>query len=173
MKIKIIFTYPTKWFRPFAWIITLRLRTDYSHVAIMATDPFSGIDEVHQATGLGVGPMELSFFLSHAKIIKTKELELSETEFKNMMTFIRRNQGKGYSEASAIAATIPLLRSAGFGKDGDHEFICSEFVIRSLQAAGGRLDFRSVRRPFDFVDPLLFERILDSLCRGTDEGCLL
>jgi hypothetical protein len=173
LKIKIVFTYPTKWFRPFAWIIKMRLKTTYSHVAIIVTDPLTEVDEVFQADSRGVGPEELSNFLTHAKIIKTKELELSDSEFKKMMIFIRKNQGRGYSEAGAIAATIPLLRSIGIGMDGDHEFICSEFVVRSLQATGGRLDFRSVRRPFDFVDPLLFERILDSLCRGTDDRCLL
>jgi hypothetical protein len=173
MKIKIIFTYPTKWFRPFAWIIKLRLGTSYSHVAIVAEDPFTGIPEVHQSTTANVAPMELSFFRKKNKLIKEKELSLSEVEFRNMMTFIRKNQGKGYSEAAAIASTIPLLRSLMIGKDGDHEFICSEFVVRSLQATGGRLDFSHLRREIDYVDPLVFERILDTLCRESDDRCLL
>jgi hypothetical protein len=173
MKIKIIFTYPTKWFRPFAWIIKMRLGTSYSHVALMAKDSFTGIYEVHQATGNNVAPMELSYFLNYAKIIKTVELELSESEFHKMMTFIRTNQGKGYSQAAALASTIPLLRSLMIGKDGDHEFICSEFVVRCLQAAGQRMDFSHLRRSVDYVDPLVFERILNTLCRVSDNRCSL
>ena len=173
VKIQIIFTYPTYWFRPFAWIIKKRLGTSYSHVAIVAEDPLTQVLEVHQSTAKNVGPMSLEFFRTKNRLIKQRTLELSETEFKKMMTFIRKNQGKGYSEAAAIASTFPLLRSLMIGKDGDHEFICSEFVVRALQSAGERLDFGHLRRAVDYVDPLVFERILDTLCRVSDDRCLL
>lgn len=173
IRIQVIFTYPTKWFRPFAWIIKARLGTSYSHVAIVAEDPFTGVPEVHQSTAKNVGPMSLEYFRTKNKLIKQRELELNEVEFKKMMTFIRKNQGKGYSEAAAIAATIPILRSLMIGKDGDHEFICSEFVVRCLQSTEGRMDFGHLRRAVDYVDPLVFEGILDTLCRVSDERCLL
>lgn len=164
MNVRVLFTYPTIFFKPFAWIIKKRLGTSFSHVCfVIDTGPRVQVLEVYQASKGRVWSITLERFLEENRIIKERTLQMNEEQFFRMLRYLKNQLGKKYSSTGAIASTFSILRKIGLGRNGDESFICSELVVRAIEEGFGLdIDFSSYRRDSDdYVDPLVFERWMD------------
>lgn len=159
--VEFIFTYP-KSFKIAAWIIKMRLGTSYSHVAIKVRDSETSLNEIYQASHGMVHSIEEENFRNENHILKSFELYGDRESMIRLLTFLKKQEGKSYSELGAIACTIKPLRMIGIGQDGDREFICSEYGARALEEfVGKKLNFFSLKT--DYVDPEDFELFLEKL----------
>lgn len=157
--IRIVLTYPNK-FQLHSWITALRLGRPYSHAAIVMTDDETKTSGIVQASHGMVHEMYIETFSSTHHFVKTFTLYLRPEQFVRGRTWMKKQLGKKYSFLGMISATVPLLRFLGLGKDGDKEFICSEFCFRFLEEALG-IDIIPTGRGFDdYVDPEVLEGVL-------------
>lgn len=157
--ITLLFTYP-KDFRPVSWVIKTRLKTDYSHVcAVVSTGPI-GLFDVYQASHGSVHGLDLCEFLKKNNVIKSCRIRVDKEDYYKIIRYLKKQRGKKYSEAAAVASTFPCLRALGIGRDGDDEFICSEYIVRALEQVDA-FNYGEYRDHADYVDPKVFEKVLE------------
>lgn len=155
----LLFTYPKEFKLP-SWIIKKRLGTDYSHVcAVVSTGPIDLFD-VYQASHGNVHGIDLTEFLKKNKVIKTCRIKVDKEDYYKIIRYLKKQRGKDYNEWAALAATYPLLRKLGIGRDGDDAFICSEYTARALEQVDA-FDYGPYRKHVDYVDPKVFELLLE------------
>lgn len=152
-----LFTYPKKP-KFFSWLIKFRLRTKYSHVAISS----NLTNSVYQASHGIVHKLDMVDFLRSNNVIFAKEMPMSSEEINRGLLFLEKQIGKLYSVFGALASTYKILRIFGIGKNGDKRFICSELAHRALEESLQK-DLSHAKINDDYVDPKLFEQILDDL----------
>lgn len=154
-----IFTYP-KTFKIAAWIIKKRLGTNYSHVAVKVRDLETDLHEIYQASHGMVHSIEHDNFVAQNHILRSFKINADEFAMIRLLTFLKKQEGKSYSEFGAIACTVKLFRDIGIGQDGDKEFICSEYGMRALEElVGKKLNVFGLKS--DYVDPEDFELFLE------------
>lgn len=153
-----LFTYPKK-FRPTSWLIKTVLGTKYSHVVtVVNTGPIETYD-VYQASHGDCNLVELENFLAKNHVIKSRSIKLTRDEYIRTIRFLKLQCGKKYSYIGAIASAFKPFRRLGLGNDGDKTFICSEYALRGLEEGLNR----NIQRNDDWVEPKLFEQLLDDL----------
>lgn len=158
----LLFTFPKK---PsiISRLIAWRLKTKFSHVCgVVGTGPI-GLFDLYEASNGNVHDVDLENFLSKNKVIKTCRVAIEDKEeLYKIIRYMKKQRGKDYSEWGALASTFPFLRAIGVGKDGDHEFICSEYMVRALEQANilDESDYKDGRGSTDYVDPRYFEKML-------------
>lgn len=158
----LLFTTPKKT-NIFSSIIKWRLGTKYSHVCgVVSTGPI-GLFDLYQASNGDVNAIELENFLEKNKVIQTCRICFDDkNDYYTLIRFLKKQLGKSYSMMGAIASTFPSLRFLGFGKDGDSEFMCSEYMARGLEMTEilNIDDYKKGRGSADYVDPKFFETML-------------
>lgn len=158
----LLFTFPKRP-RFTSRIISWILGTKYSHVCgVVGTGPI-GLFDLYEASHGNVHDIDLENFLSKNKVIKTCRIKLEDKEdLYKIIRYMKKQRGKDYSEWGAIASTVGLFRAIGLGKDGDSEFICSEYMVRALEQAElfTEEDYKEGRGSSDYVDPKFFEKML-------------
>lgn len=157
--ITLLFTYPKK-FKIASWIIKSRLKTNYSHVCGVVTTGPIGLFDVYQASHGDVNNVDLCEFLKKNNVIKSCRIKIDKEDYYKIIRYLKKQRGKDYSEAGAIASTYPFLRKLGIGKNGDNGFMCSEYIARGLEQVD-KFDYSQYRKHIDYVDPKVFEMILE------------
>lgn len=148
-------------FAPASDIIKWRLGTNYSHVCgVVSTGPI-GLFDLYEASHGNVHDIDLVEFLKKNKVVKTCRIQMDKESYYEVIRYLKKQRGKDYSEAAAIASTFKILRSLGIGKNGDGKFICSEYMARAYEQIGD-IDYSKNRKFADYIDPLLFEKELVS-----------
>lgn len=163
-KVRLLFTTP-KDFKIPSEIIKWRLGTKYSHVAVAT---YSGVFkeyDVYEASHGFVHSGSLNNFLLFNDVIKEFSFDLTSEENLKVIGYLKSKTFLRYSVWGAIAATIKPLRNAGLGEDGDAQFICSEYACRAIEQIRD-LNYKLYRNSADYVDPKLFERILEESIKG-------
>lgn len=160
IKFQLMFTYPRKW-RFFSWIISKRLKTNYSHVAIAVYVKPTDQWRVYQASHGSVHCIGKERFFKKNKLVIGKDISLDRNDFFKMIGFLDNQLGVGYSEIGAIASTIPYLRRLRWGVSGDNSFICSELAARAFEV-GMNVDFSLYRKHVDHIDPKTLEDFLNN-----------
>jgi len=142
-------------------LITCRLGTKYSHVCgVVSTGPI-GLFDVYEASHGNVHGLDLTEFLKKNKVIKTCRVVIeNKDDYYAIIRYLKKQRGKSYSEWGALASTFKCLRNMGLGKDGDDQFICSEYMARAMEQFED-MDYSDYRSSADYVDPKIFEKILE------------
>jgi hypothetical protein len=122
-------------------------------------EPEFNFSRVYQASRGDINTIKFSNFFAKCRLIKKCVVEMTEEQYERAVIYLEEQTGKGYGEWTALAATFKLLRKLGIGKNGDSEFICSEYMARMMEVAFHE-DFSGRRKHTDYVDPLEFEKIL-------------
>lgn len=160
--VRIALTSPN-YFKLTSWVTKTRMGTNYCHACVIAQDDRFDIYEVAQAAHGMVHEMDLTIWKEKNDVIKVYYLELSDEQYYRGIKWMKKQRGKGYSEMGAIASTVPFLRALGLGRDGDREFICSEFAFRFLEEAFGKEIIPTGRGFDDYVSPEVLEGVLSKL----------
>ncbi len=116
---------------------------------------------VIQASHGMVHVVPLEYMERENRVVAAFKIDLSEEELTRGIRWAVSMCGRGYSQLGALACTVPFLRRLGLAKNGDKEFICSEFAARFLEEAKGiKLDHM---RDDDHVDPAMVEDLIIGL----------
>ncbi len=161
-RVSMIFTKSRKMTNLGSKVIAWRIGRPYSHVAIVFYSPWLGLDLVIQASHGMVHVIPFQNMSRDNMVVKKFDLNFTQEQIARGVRWAVQMCGCGYSEAGAIAATFPILRSLGMGMDGDDEFICSEFSARFLEEAIGQ-SLEHMRGADDYIDPALLEDLIADL----------
>jgi hypothetical protein len=157
--VRIALTTPN-YFKVTSWITKLRLGRKYCHACVISQDNESGLYDVSQAAHGMVHEMDLDIFKEKNNLVKVYTLTMNDVQFSRGRTWMKKQRGKGYSILGCIASTFRILRKLGLGRDGDREFICSEFAFRYLEVAFGTEIRPAGRGSDDYVCPAVLEGVL-------------
>jgi hypothetical protein len=141
-------------------LIKWRLGTTYSHACVILHDETLDLHDVYQASHGQVHSIDLEVFKEENDLVKVYHFDLDPDQFRRAHTWLKKQRGRKYSVIGAIASTFSFLRKLGLGKDGDREFICSEYAFRFLEVAFGTEIRAQGRKNDDYVDPLILEGVL-------------
>lgn len=124
--------------------IMLAEKRPFSHVYVRFTEPTTGVEIVfHAAKGM-VHACSLTNFLKTNIQVKEYEVDFSESQFKDLLSYMYKNSGVKYSYLQIVSITIQkLLKTKGIYKNGEQEQICSELAIRVLDIVGMRRYFKA------------------------------
>lgn len=161
-KVSVIFTKSRNPLKLTSKIISWRIGRPYSHVAIVFFSPWLGLDLVVQASHGMVHVIPLENMSRDNMVVKKFDLNLTQEQIARGIRWAVRMCGCGYSELGAIASTFRVLRSLGWGMDGDDEFICSEFTARFMEETMGQ-PLNHMRGADDYIDPALLEDLIATL----------
>lgn len=112
-------------------IIRASEKRNFSHAFIMYEDPITKLTMISQASHGMVHDCFLDEFLKANIIVKKYEIECSNDQWLDFYTFNRKHQGVKYSMFQLIGLSIvKLFHIKLWFKNGDREFICSEWAGR-------------------------------------------
>lgn len=158
----LLFTTPKK-FKLGSFLIRWRLKKPYSHVCgVVSTGPI-GLFDLYQASHGDVNDIDLENFLKENIVLKSCRIGFEDKEdYYSLIRYLKKQRGKDYSEWGALASTFSLLRKLKIGKNGDSEFMCSEYMARALETTGiiDKSFYKIGRGSADYVDPEYFELML-------------
>jgi hypothetical protein len=107
----------------------------FSHAYFRYTCPLSGKQIINQASHGYVNEMEYEIFKKDNIIVEEYQLTCKEEEYKELMTFLRSNLGRKYSQKQIFV--IGCMKVLGIKKniyvDGDKADICSEWVAKGAK----------------------------------------
>jgi len=146
-RIKVGFSAPRKWWKPFSLIIRLVDWTSYSHVYVSFYSNKYERRLVYQASSLFVNFFGPTMFAEEAIVIREFDLEISDEAYKRFMQFAVDNAGCPYDLLSVFGIAVVKV-AALFGKKipnpfGNRKgvFFCSELVGAILtEVLGKNLD---------------------------------
>ncbi len=152
MRIVIGFSSPRGRFKPYSWLIKKLQKWDKaSHVYLEFTSQ-SGVPMIYHASGSQTNFMSKCLFEEVAKEEERFEVQLSETEFAQIIKIFERTAGTPYSFRQAFGiALIPLLGYNPF-KDGHKAQICTELAAYVLMYLGIGINEPENLTPKDFYD---------------------
>ena len=127
-------------------VIRLSEKRDFSHAYIRYECILSKIQTVAQASHGYVNEMNFDIFQEHNIVCEEYELQCTEEQFVEVITFIRKNLGVDYSKLQIFFLAVKkLLHFEVKVYNKDKQFICSEFAARICQISGisvpGNLDY--------------------------------
>jgi len=132
-------------------------KRDFSHVYVRYEDPYTKEMLVAQASHGYVNQVHFDTFQIENVIVEEYELEFTNEEFKELLIFIHKNLGKGYSKLQIVLIGIKKIFHIELNEyeNRDKEFICSEFASRLLQ-------IYKIPMPehLDYVTPSDFKEII-------------
>lgn len=112
--IKIGFSRPKSYFAPFAWLIMLVERRNYSHVYVRWYSSKADTDIVYHASGTFVHFLAFKYFEKKAHIVEEYEYNLPKTDYADLLHFCMSNAGADYGQAGTIGiGWVKLMQAAG------------------------------------------------------------
>ena len=121
-------------FKPFAEVIMLADRTNFSHTYIKLYSQKLDCTFIFQASGSNVNIMNSEVFEAHNKIVEEIAIPISEETRLQILKFAFQQLGKPYSLKQILGITIFRLASLvgirlrNLFADDDESFVCSELV---------------------------------------------
>ena len=120
-------------------VIRLSEKRNFSHTYVRYVDPTTTIDIVTQASQSFVNEVNYDIFQESNIVCEEYQLDCTEEQFINILTFIKTNLGVKYSTLQILFLGIKkILKFEVKEYNKDKEFICSEFAARICQIAGVR-----------------------------------
>ena len=141
------FSTPRAW-KPFASLIKLYQRTNYSHTYIRFYDTQSGKFLIAEA---GHGEVHLQTLKNWRKknaMVCESTYEISPEAFRKMRNFILDQLQVKYSIVQNLGIVLHDLFGVKLFTNGVEGFNCSELVARALPEL-----FKGITKPIDFVKP--------------------
>lgn len=106
-------------------------KRNFSHAFVKYEDPITGLTMISQASHGMVHDCYIDEFLKANIIVEEYEIDCSDQEWLDFYIFNRKHQGVKYSTAQFLALTVvKIFRIKLWFKNGDKEFICSEWAGR-------------------------------------------
>lgn len=106
-------------------------KRNFSHAYIKFLDPYTQILMVAQASHGMVNVTNYEVFKQDNIIVEEYTINCSETDYKNIVTFIYNNTGKPYSKFQLILIGIKKIFKVEINiRNMDKEYICSEWAAR-------------------------------------------
>ena len=106
-------------------------KRNFSHAFIKYEDPVTGLIMISQASHGMVHDCYIDEFLKSNIIVEEYEIDCTDTEWLDFYIFNRKHQGVKYSMTQLLGLSIvKLFRIKLWFKNGDAEFICSEWAAR-------------------------------------------
>jgi hypothetical protein len=141
--VKVGFSRPRAWFKPFSWAIRLVDWTPYSHVYVSFYSATYDRRLVYQASSVMVNFFGPEAWAEEAVVVREFDLEISDEAYRRFMQFAIDNAGLPYDLASVFGlAWVKLM--AVFGKKvgnplGNRKgaFFCSKLVASIMEDAFG------------------------------------
>jgi hypothetical protein len=134
--IKIGFSRPKSGFKPFSWLIRWYLSTEYSHTYLDFYSKELNRSIIYEATKNGVRFVGQKQWLDHVFVVSEFEIELTQEEYKKIITYCIDHSGIPYSLWQNIGICIAnflKLKKNPFGKKGSN---CSEEIGKILELKG-------------------------------------
>jgi hypothetical protein len=134
-------------------------KRDFSHAYIRYTCPITNVEIVAQASKGFVNQMSFNIFKEHNIITEEYELDCTEQEFVDILTFTNNNLGQKYSFSQIVLIGIKKLFKFELPiNNKDDEFICSEYTARVC-------DIKGVRVPtyLDYFTPSDFNTLVKDI----------
>lgn len=141
-------------------LIKWRMKVLYSHACVILKDEALEMYDVYQASHGQVHEIGLDIFKEINDLVKVYHLEMNEEQYKRGLIWLKKQRGKKYSFLGLIACTIPFMKKLGIGRDGDKEFICSEYALRYVEVS---YDVEIRNKNEDYVTPAQLENILEQI----------
>lgn len=114
-------------------IIAESEKRDYSHAYIKIIDLVTEVPLVYQASLGMVNVYNYDLFLEQNVVVEEYVIRASQTQYKEILTFLHKNLGKPYSRTQVLMLSIKkLLRFEVDYKNGDESFIYSELAARII-----------------------------------------
>lgn len=134
-------------------------KRDFSHAYVKFIEPITNIELIAQASNGFVNMMAPEFFELHNVVVEEYEVELSDSQFLDIIKFIYSNLGKNYSYLQLVLIGIKKLFRIELNQleNKDMSYICSEFAARLLQIAN-----KDMPEHLDFVTPSDLREIITS-----------
>ena len=137
-------------------IIASAENRSYSHVHVQLSDSEIGREMVYQASNGFVNCLTLEAFTQIHEIVKEYILMATDSEYWDMIIFLKSSLGAPYSRAQMIAIAIKKLLGVQLNiSNKDSAFICSELGARVCQCLK-----IPVNESVDFVTPSDLDKIL-------------
>jgi len=112
-------------------------KRDFSHCYIKYEDALTGFIMVSQASLGMVHECTVDRFLDANISVEEYKIECTDEQFLEFYRFNKLNQGVKYSFIQLIGlAFVKLFHVSQWFKNGDSEFICSEWAARILMILG-------------------------------------
>jgi hypothetical protein len=116
-------------------LIQIAENRPFSHAYFRYTCPMSGKEIVNQASHGYINEMEYEIFKEDNIVVEEYQLDCSDQEYKDLLTFLRSNLGRKYSQKQIFV--IGVMKVLGIKKniyvDGDQMDICSEWVAKGAK----------------------------------------
>lgn len=140
-----------------SWLIQWRMGVNYSHACVITKDEQYDLYDVYQASYGQVHEVGLDVFKEENNLVKVFYLEMTEEQHHRGMMWLKKQRGRKYSFWGLIACTFQVLRKLKIGRDGDKEFICSEYAFRYLEVC---FDVQLSKKADDYITPSDLENLL-------------
>lgn len=134
--IKIGFSRPKSGFKPFSWAIRWYLSTAYSHTYLDFYSNNLDRSIIYEAIGGGVRFIGQKQWLKYSFVTAEFEIELTDEEYKNIISYCIDQAGFPYSflqNVGIFIADMLKLKKNPFGKKGSN---CSEEIGKILELKG-------------------------------------
>ena len=154
------FSKPVNRFMPvFSWLVRLYLRKPYSHVYLKFYSDSLDRWIVYESMGSGVRFVGLAMWEKTAKSLKEVTLDISEEDYRKLLTFCVDNSGKPYDYLQNIGIFISNLLNLkkNILKARSYYTNCSEEIAIVLQKLGKTFD-----KDLDLVTPKDIEETLSN-----------
>lgn len=148
----------------FARAIMWADKTNYDHVYVRWTWAAIGRDIIYQASKMAVNFETDVTFEKHAITVKQYEVDLDEVTHTIIMQFCMDNSNKPYSLMQILGFVYVNLVKIVFRAKVHNPFPThmSSFVCSKMSAYIASMIGIKISTPFDDIDPLDFEKIMEA-----------
>lgn len=132
--IKIGFSRPRSFFKPFSWLIRLFEWSRFSHVYISSYSEKYKTELIYQASGVQLNFMSKKHFDSASIIVEEFEFEVSGEDFDSYMNFAVKESGAPYSIKKVFEIGISKVISRPIDLVNDENiWVCSKLAGKVLK----------------------------------------